>query len=183
MFNVRGDKDWPGFAVGLPEEITGFSVGDDGLPLSDLASRPTSPFLLNAPSAGIPAAIGDLLLQTGGPIGPESITTPQDRFIGNPYWPVERDRRMASPIVPAGYGSPLSPVQRPRAEETQTTPPWRSDSTVNAEQQGVPDASVPSAGGLPSGIGSPQSPIIVQYRAGGGSSTASGIAASEVARG
>src|SRR6266498_3338431 len=164
MFNGRRDNDWPGFSVGLPEKLRGFRVGDDGLLLSAPASRATSPPLLNAPSAGIPPAMDDLLLQTGGPIEPEAMTGLQDRFVGNPYWPVERDQRMVSPIVPAGYGSPLPPAQLPRPEEMQTTPPWRSDSQANAERQGVPDVAVPSAGGMPGRIDSPQSPIMVQYK-------------------
>ncbi len=162
MFNVRPDKVRIGFAV-APDEPPGFRVGPDGLPLSAPAFRPESPSLPTGQDAGAPLAVSDLLLQTGGPIEPNPTTELPDRFVGNPYWPAERDRRMVSPIIPVGYGSPM-PAQLPRPEEIQTTPPWRSDSPVNAEKQGVPDASIPSAGGLPDGIGSPQSPIMVQHR-------------------
>jgi hypothetical protein len=108
--------------------------------------------------------MGDLQLQTGGPIGPETMVGSQDRFAGNPYWPVKRDQRMVSPIVPTGYGSPLSPALLPRPEEMQTTPPWRSDLLMNVEKQDVPDVAVPGAGGVPDRIDSPQSPIMVQYK-------------------
>jgi hypothetical protein len=164
MFNVSRDNNWLGFSVGLPEEPPGFRIGEDGSPLPVLASRLTSPPLPGPPGTGIPPDMGELLLQTGGPIGRETIMGLQDRFADNPYWPAERGQRMVSPVVPAGYGSPLSPAQLPRPGEMQTTLPGWSDSQVNIEDQGVPDLAVPSAGGLPSGIGSPQSPITVQYK-------------------
>jgi hypothetical protein len=124
---------------------------------------PTSS-LLNGSDAGIPSAMADLLLQTGGRIAPETMAGLQDRFVGNPHWPADRGKRTVSPIVPAGYGLPLLPAQLPRSEEMETTLPWRSDSQVNTDKLGVPDVAVPSAGRLPGGIGSPQSPIMVQYK-------------------
>jgi hypothetical protein len=163
MFNFRPDRARIGFAV-EPDEPPGFRVGADALPLPALASQPGSPSLPGDPDAGAPLAVSDLLLQTGGPIEPNPMAGLPDRFVGNPYWPAERDHAMVSLIIPTGYGSPWPSAQLPRPEEMQTTPPWRSDSPVNAERHGAPDASVPSTGGLPSGIGSPQSPIMVQYK-------------------
>jgi hypothetical protein len=87
---------------------------------------------------------------------------PPDRFVGNPYWSVERDHRMVSPIIPAGYGSPSPSAPLPRPEEMQTTPPLHS--RMNIEKQGVPDVPVPGVGESPGGIGSPQSPVMVQYK-------------------
>jgi len=163
MFNVSRDNNWLGFSVGVPEEPPGFRIGEDGSPLPVLASRPTSPPLPSPPGTGIPPDMGKLLLQTGGPIAPETMMGLQDRFAGNPYWPAERGQRTVSPVVPTGYGSPLSPAQLPHPEEMQTTSPGWSYSQGNIEDQGVPNLAAPIAGGAPSWTSSPQSPIMVQY--------------------
>jgi hypothetical protein len=164
MFNVRRDEDWPGFSVGLPEEPPGFRIGDDGSPLSALASRPVPTALRSTPDAGVPPAMSDLLLQTGGPIGPDAMTGFQDRFVGNPYWPGERDHLRISPIVPVGYGSPFAPAQLPLSEGMQTTRSLRSDPQVDVGEQDLPDTAAPGAGESPGGISSPQSPVMVQYK-------------------
>jgi hypothetical protein len=162
MFNVSRDNNWLGFSVGLPEEPPGFRIGEDGSPLPVLASRPTLPPLPSPPGNGIPP--GELLLQTGGSIGPETMMGLQDRFAGNPYWPAERGQRRVSPIMPVGYGSPFAPAQLSLPEGVRTTRLLRSDPQVDVGEQDLPDAAVPSAGGLPGGIGSPQSPVMVQYK-------------------
>jgi hypothetical protein len=84
MFNVSRDNNWLGFSVGLPEEPPGFRIGEDGSPLPVLASRPTSPPLPSPPGTGIPPDMGELRLQTGGPIGPETMMGLQDSFADNP---------------------------------------------------------------------------------------------------
>jgi hypothetical protein len=157
MFNVSRDNNWLGFSVGLPEEPPGFRIGEDGSPLPVLASRPTLPPLPSPPGNGIPPDMGELLLQTGGSIGPETMMGLQDRFAGNPYWPAERGQRRVSPIMPVGYGSPFAPAQLSLPEGVRTTRLLRSDPQVDVGEQDLPDAAVPSAGGLPGGIGSPQS--------------------------
>ncbi len=168
MFNFRPDRARIGFAV-EPDELPGFRVGADGLPLSALASQPGSPFLPSGPDAGAPLAVSDLLLQTGGPIEPNAMTGLQDRFVGNPYWSAERDHRMVSPIIPAGYGSPLPPAQLPRPEVMQTIPQWRSGPQVGVGEQSTLDVVAPDTGVPTHTLGSPQSPILTQYKPEGAS--------------
>ena len=145
MFNFRPNRARIGFAVET-DEPPGFRIGADGLPLPALASQPGSPSPPSDPDVGAPLAVSDLLLQTGGPVEPNPMTGLPDRFVGNPYWPAERDHGMVGPIIPTGYGSPLPSAQLPRPEH------------------GAPDDSVPTTGELASGTGSPQSPITVQYK-------------------
>src|ERR1700754_2386205 len=163
MFNVRRDEDWPGFSVRLRENPPGFRIADDGSPLSTLAPPPMPLSLRPDPDIGDPQAMSDMLLKTGGPIESRAMTGFQDRFVGNQYWPGERDRGSISPIVPAGYGSPFAPAQLPLAGGMQTTKPLRSGLQADVGEQDLPDAAAPIAGGAPSGISSPQSPIMVQY--------------------
>ena len=162
MFNFRPDSARIGFAV-APDEPPGFRVGADGLPLP-ATSQPESPSLPSGPDAGAPLAVNDLLLQAGGPIEPNAMTGQQDRFVGNPYWPAERDHRMVSPIIPAGYGSPLPSAQLPRPESMQTILPWRSGPQAGVVDQSTPDVVAPDTGVPPHRLDVPQSPISVQYK-------------------
>lgn len=163
MSSVRRDEDWPGFSVRLPENPQGFRIADDGSALSTPAPQPMQLSLWGNPDIGVPPAMNDLLLMTGGPIESRAMTGLPDRFVGNPYWSGERNPGSISLVVPAGYGFPFAPARPPLAEGMQTTRPLRSDLQVDAGEQDLPDAAAPVAGGSPSGISSSQSPIMVQY--------------------
>lgn len=162
MANFRPDSARIGFAV-APDEPPGFRAGADGLALP-ATSQPESPSLPSGPAAGAPLAVNDLLLQTGGPTEPNAMTGQQDRFVGNPYWPAERDHRMVSPIVPAGYGSPLPSARLPRPEAMQTILPWRSGPQAGVVDQRTPDVVAPATSVPPHRLDVPQSPISVQYK-------------------
>jgi hypothetical protein len=161
MFNFRRAENWPRFSAEPSEELPEFRIGNDGAPLPAPTPRPMSLAFRRDLGASVAPAMSDLLLQTGGPVEPSAMTGLQDRFAGNPYWSGGRDR--SNPIMPAGYGSPVAPAQRPLGEMIQT-PPRHPDPQLDVGAQDLPDVTAPNAG---AGTNSPQSPILVQYKPGG----------------
>lgn len=163
MFNVRADRHWPGFAVEPRDDVPGFRVREDGLPLFGIAPQPMPSLSWGDAQAGEEPSMTDLMLRTGGPIGPYPTTGLSDRFAGNPYWSPERGS--INPIVPAGHGSRFAPVARlPPGEGMQSTFPMRSDSQVGVHQSDLPGGTAPSAGRPPNTMVPPDSLILAQHR-------------------
>lgn len=153
MFNVRPNRRWLGFSVGLPDDIPEFRVGDDGLPLPGMAPRPMPSSLWGDVQTREELSMSDMLLRTGGPIGPYTLPGISDRFAGNPYWSPERGS--INSIEPAGYGSLFAPVARP--------PRGGGDPQINVPKPVLADAGMLGGHRSPNALSSPEPLLPVSY--------------------